>query len=274
VDLSKGLEKHPAARARDVEEIERMSRNPDRYFSIYARGRKKQAPGLIRTARQSRVAKMIRKARGTASKHRYDWIPEEGIAPGQNPRRRRRRNEQLGILWKQYEYHGSTIQETGRGRWKVYTPGGSVSPTLTSKRAAERWARVYGTKIENRGGRMATRRRRRNLFGFGKKSKAWRIRKRSYGYDVMHGSKVVDVVKTKREADDWVRYAREKDRERAKRMKSNPKKKPRKTTRAKRRNSTRRRNRKITFPVPVTPAQKKKLARWLRTNFGKRVRVK
>jgi len=204
-----------------------MGRNPpDRYFSVYARGRKKQAPGLIRTARQSRVAKMIRKARGSASKHRYDWIPEEGIAPGQNPRRRRRRNEQLGILWKQYEYHGSTIQETGRGRWKVYTPGGSVSPTLTSKRSAERWARVYGG-----GGKqnpMAQKKR--------KKRKTTRARRST------------------------------------RKVKRNTSRARRRTTT--RRKNTRRRNRKITFPVPVTPAQKKKLARWLRTNFGKRVRVK
>jgi hypothetical protein len=61
--------------------------NPDRYTSIHAQtsGRSYQAPGLIQTERQRRVAGMVRTTRRTASKHKYDWIPSEGIAPGQNP---------------------------------------------------------------------------------------------------------------------------------------------------------------------------------------------
>lgn len=57
--------------------------NPDRYTSAHAiaSGITRQAPGLIQTKRQRKVAGMVRKAR----KHKYDWIPYEGIAPGQNP---------------------------------------------------------------------------------------------------------------------------------------------------------------------------------------------
>ena len=61
--------------------------NPDRYTSVHAQtsGRSYRAPGLIQTERQRRVAGMVRTTRRTASKHKYDWIPTEGIAPGQNP---------------------------------------------------------------------------------------------------------------------------------------------------------------------------------------------
>ena len=61
--------------------------NPDRYTSMHAQtsGRSYQAPGLIQTERQRRVAGMVRSTRRTATKHKYDWIPTEGIAPGQNP---------------------------------------------------------------------------------------------------------------------------------------------------------------------------------------------
>lgn len=57
--------------------------NPDRYTAAHAiaKGLKKQAPGLIQTSRQRRVAGMVRIAR----QHKYEWIPGEGIAPGQNP---------------------------------------------------------------------------------------------------------------------------------------------------------------------------------------------
>jgi hypothetical protein len=57
--------------------------NPDRYTSAHAiaRGIQKQAPGLIQTKKQKRVAGMVRGAR----RHRYEWIPPEGIAPGMNP---------------------------------------------------------------------------------------------------------------------------------------------------------------------------------------------
>jgi len=61
--------------------------NPDRYTSMHAQtsGRSYRAPGLIQTERQKRVAGMVRTTRRTATKHKYDWIPTEGIAPGQNP---------------------------------------------------------------------------------------------------------------------------------------------------------------------------------------------
>jgi hypothetical protein len=58
--------------------------NPaDRWTAAHAiaKGLKKQAPGLIQTKRQKRVAGMVRIAR----RHKYEWIPSEGIAPGQNP---------------------------------------------------------------------------------------------------------------------------------------------------------------------------------------------
>jgi hypothetical protein len=57
--------------------------NPDRYTSAQAlaTGARYHAPALIQTKRQKRVAGMVRKAR----KHKYDWIPAEGLAPGQNP---------------------------------------------------------------------------------------------------------------------------------------------------------------------------------------------
>ncbi len=58
--------------------------NPaDRFTSAHAiaKGIQKRAPGLIQTKRQKRVAGMVRGAR----RHKYDWIPSEGIAPGQNP---------------------------------------------------------------------------------------------------------------------------------------------------------------------------------------------
>jgi hypothetical protein len=57
--------------------------NPDRYSSAQAiaKGISRQAPGLIQTKKQRRVAKMVRGAR----RHKYDWIPPEGIAPGFNP---------------------------------------------------------------------------------------------------------------------------------------------------------------------------------------------
>jgi len=61
--------------------------NPDRFTSLHARaaGAGYQAPGLIRTGKQKRVAGLVRVTRARAGKHKYDWIPEEGIAPGQNP---------------------------------------------------------------------------------------------------------------------------------------------------------------------------------------------
>jgi hypothetical protein len=193
-----------------------MRRNPpERYFSAYARGRTRRPPGLIQSKAQRRVARLVRKTRRTAAKHRYDWIPDEGIAPGQNPRGRKKK--------------------------------------------------------------MA---KRRNLFGFGKKSKAWRIKPfksfgKIYGYQVMHGSRFVDEFKTKREADAFLKFVREKERSLRKRMKSNPKKK-RKSTRARaRRRPARRRNaRRITFPIPVTPKEKKKVGSWLRRHFGKRIKVR
>jgi len=57
--------------------------NPDRYTSKHAElsGARYTPPALIQTKRQKRVAKMVRGAR----RHKYDWIPSEGIAPGQNP---------------------------------------------------------------------------------------------------------------------------------------------------------------------------------------------
>jgi len=57
--------------------------NPDRYTSQHAAasGARYTPPALIQTKRQKRVAKMVRSAR----RHKYDWIPSEGIAPGQNP---------------------------------------------------------------------------------------------------------------------------------------------------------------------------------------------
>jgi len=57
--------------------------NPDRYTSQHAAasGARYTPPALIQTKRQKRVAKMVRGAR----RHKYDWIPSEGIAPGQNP---------------------------------------------------------------------------------------------------------------------------------------------------------------------------------------------
>jgi hypothetical protein len=57
--------------------------NPDRFSSQHAiaKGISRQAPGLIQTKKQRRVAKMVRGAR----RHKYDWIPPEGIAPGMNP---------------------------------------------------------------------------------------------------------------------------------------------------------------------------------------------
>jgi hypothetical protein len=61
--------------------------NPDRFSSLRARaaGVSYQAPGLIRTQKQKRVAGLVRVTRDRASKHKYDWIDEGGIAPGQNP---------------------------------------------------------------------------------------------------------------------------------------------------------------------------------------------
>jgi hypothetical protein len=61
--------------------------NPDRFSSLRARaaGASYQAPGLIRTGKQKRVAGLVRVTRARAGKHKYDWIPEGGIAPGQNP---------------------------------------------------------------------------------------------------------------------------------------------------------------------------------------------
>lgn len=125
-------------------------------------------------------------------------------------------------------------------------------------------------------------RKRKNLFGFGRqKTRRWTVKKQPWGYTVLHGSKPIDEFKTKREADDFVKWAREKDRT----MKANPRRKTRRvkqttrrvkrnSARTRRRKTARRRNRKITFPVPVTPQQRKKLSRWLKTNFGKRIRVK
>jgi hypothetical protein len=59
--------------------------NPDRFTSAMARARglTRQAPGLIQTKRQRKVAKMVRGAR----KHRYAWMDEleGGISPGNNP---------------------------------------------------------------------------------------------------------------------------------------------------------------------------------------------
>lgn len=61
--------------------------NPDRFTSLHARasGARYSPPGLIRTGKQKRVAGLVRVTRARAGKHKYDWIPEEGIAPGQNP---------------------------------------------------------------------------------------------------------------------------------------------------------------------------------------------
>lgn len=57
--------------------------NPDRYSSAHAiaKGITRHAPGLIQTKKQRRVAGMVRGAR----KHKYEWIPPEGLAPGMNP---------------------------------------------------------------------------------------------------------------------------------------------------------------------------------------------
>ena len=54
----------------------RKTSNPDRYSSLQARaaGASYQAPGLIRTKRQRRVAGMVRQAR----KHKYDWMESFG----------------------------------------------------------------------------------------------------------------------------------------------------------------------------------------------------
>jgi hypothetical protein len=61
--------------------------NPDRFTSAHAaaKGITRQAPGLIQTKKQRRIAGLVRVTRRSASKHKYDWIPSEGIAPGQNP---------------------------------------------------------------------------------------------------------------------------------------------------------------------------------------------
>jgi hypothetical protein len=72
---------HPAGGVSSYRHVNPV--NPDRYTSAHAiaSGASYQAPGLIRTKRQARVAGMVRGAR----KHKYEWIPAEGIAPGQNP---------------------------------------------------------------------------------------------------------------------------------------------------------------------------------------------
>lgn len=64
--------------------------NPDRFTSAHARasGAQYQAPGLIQTGRQKRVAGLVRGTRTRASKHKYDFLEElgpGGIAPGENP---------------------------------------------------------------------------------------------------------------------------------------------------------------------------------------------
>jgi hypothetical protein len=61
--------------------------NPDRYTSAHAiaSGAKYTPPGLIQTKRQKRVAGLVRVTRQRASRHKYDWIPEGGITPGNNP---------------------------------------------------------------------------------------------------------------------------------------------------------------------------------------------
>src|SRR4029077_13589611 len=98
------------------------------------------------------------------------------------------------------------------------TKGGSVSPTLTSKKSAERWAQVYG--------------RGENPMASKKKRKSTRARRST-------------------------------------------RKVKRNTTRARRRTTTRRRNaRRITFPIPVTPQEKRKVGSWLRRHFGKRIKVR
>jgi hypothetical protein len=79
---------HPWTRrpkSRQKEAIRRQNpENPDRFTSAHAiaKGITRQAPGLIQTKRQKRVAGMVRSAR----KHKYEWIPSEGVAPGMNPR--------------------------------------------------------------------------------------------------------------------------------------------------------------------------------------------
>ena len=50
-------------------------------------------------------------------------------------------------------------------------------------------------------------------------------------------------------------------------------KRPRRKAVSRRRNSPKRRIRKTTFPIPVTTAQGKKIARWVRTTFGRRVKM-
>jgi len=61
--------------------------NPDRFTSLHARasGARYTPPALIQTKRQKRIAGLVRSTRARASQHKYDWIPEGGIAPGQNP---------------------------------------------------------------------------------------------------------------------------------------------------------------------------------------------
>jgi hypothetical protein len=46
------------------------------------------------------------------------------------------------------------------------------------------------------------------------------------------------------------------------------------TTRKKKNSRARRRNRTVTFPIPVTPAQKKKVQRFLTSLTGRRVKMK
>jgi hypothetical protein len=60
--------------------------------------------------------------------------------------RKRKNATQLPLVWRDYVYQGSRIVEQGASRWKVHTPDGGVSPTLTAQRSAERWARIYAKK--------------------------------------------------------------------------------------------------------------------------------
>lgn len=85
--------------------------NPDRFTSAHAiaRGIKKQAPGLIQTGRQRKVAKMVRGAR----KHRYEWIPSEGIAPGQNPSAATLREEFTGMPAERYTVRNEPHMRSG-----------------------------------------------------------------------------------------------------------------------------------------------------------------
>lgn len=90
----------------------------------------------------------------------FEYLSSKG-APGGGRRRSRRRNIKYkdipavpsamggGGVVRQYHHAGATIQEQGPGRWKAL---GSTwrSPTMSSRRAAERYAEMFAQKNARR----------------------------------------------------------------------------------------------------------------------------